>query len=63
MNQFLATSDKQLGVCLRMLLADGLQGNVETLINDKGKIEFHITANVDDDIMNRLLERYEILIS
>lgn len=61
--RFLAINNKQLGMCLRMLFAEGIQGNVETFTNEKGKIEFHITANVDEDTMTKLLERYEILIS
>ena len=63
MKYFLAVNDKQLGVCLRMLYADGIQGIVETVVNSKGKIEFYITATVDEDILTKLLERYEILIS
>lgn len=63
MKYFLAVNDKQLGVCLRMLYADGIQGIVETVVNSKGKIEFRITATVDEDILTKLLERYEILIS
>lgn len=63
MKYFLAVNDKHLGVCLRMLYADGIQGIVETVVNSKGKIEFHITATVDEDILTKLLERYEILVS
>lgn len=61
--RFLAINNKQLGICLRMLFAEGIQGNVETFMNDKGKIEFYIKANVDDDTMRILLERYQVLIS
>ena len=32
MKYFLAVNDKQLGVCLRMLYADGIQGIVETVV-------------------------------
>lgn len=63
MQYFLATNDKQLGVCLRMLYAEGIQAAVETLKNDKGKIEFHITIAADDELLEELLERYDILIS
>lgn len=60
---FLATTDKQLGVCLRMLYADGIQPFVEVVMSDKKKIEFHISATVDDEQMLKLKDRYEIMIS
>lgn len=63
MNHFKAVNDKQLGVCLRMLYADGIQGTVNVSLNDKGKIEFHIYVNADSDIFRKLDERYKILIS
>lgn len=63
MNHFKAVNDKQLGVCLRMLYAEKIQGHVETVMNSKGKIEFHISIRVDEQIFERLRERYEILIS
>lgn len=63
MNHFKAVNDKQLGVCLRMLYADGIQGFVDVVMNDKGKIEFHIHINADQATLEMLLKRYEILIS
>lgn len=63
MNYFRAKNDKQLGVCLRMLYAEKIQGLVETVKNSKGKIEFCIKARVDEQIFEMLNERYEILIS
>lgn len=63
MSYFRAINNKQLGVCLRMLYAEGVQGNVETVMNDKHRIEFHIRANVDQQTMKELIARYEILIS
>jgi hypothetical protein len=63
MGYFLAVNDKQLGLCLRMLYADGLGATVKTVRNDRGKIEFHIKAEADEDYFNELLERYTILIS
>lgn len=63
MNNFRAVNDKQLGICLRMLFAEKLQGFVEVVKNDKGKIEFHISINADDNLFEELKERYEILIS
>ncbi len=63
MNSFLARNDKQLGICLRMLYADGFQGVVETVKNDKNKIEFHISIDSDEQTFRLLEERYETLIS
>lgn len=63
MGYFLAVNDKQLGLCLRMLYADGLGATVKTVRNDRGKIEFHIKTEADEDYFNELLERYTILIS
>lgn len=60
---FLATNNKQLGICLRMLFAEGIQGTVKTVLNDKDRIEFHIWANVDEQTIAELLNRYKILIS
>lgn len=63
MDYFKAKNNKQLGVCLRMLFAEGIQGTVKTVMNDKDRIEFEIYANVDEQTMNDLLARYKILIS
>ncbi len=63
MDYFRAVNDKQLGVCLRMLYADKIQGFVETIKGDKGKIEFRISIDVDRQTFEKLLERYEIMIS
>ena len=64
MNYFLATSNKQLGICLRMLYAEnGIQGFVETVENQKGKIEFRISINATEEVFKMLKARYKILIS
>lgn len=63
MEHFRATNDKQLGICLRMLYAEGLQGTVQVVRNNKGKIEFQIHINADDSLVEELRMRYEILIS
>jgi hypothetical protein len=63
MKYFLAVNNKQLGLCLRMLYAKKIQGFVETVMNSKGRIEFHISIAVDDDLFEKLNERYRILIS
>mgnify|MGYP000270630535 FL=1 len=63
MDYFLAVNNRQLGICLRMLFADGIQGHVETVLNKKDKIEFHIRIDTNEEIFEKLKERYEILIS
>ena len=51
MRYFLAVNNKQLGICLRMLYAERIQGFVETVMNGKGRIEFHIGIAVDDELL------------
>ena len=63
MDYFLAVNDKQLGICLRMLYAEKIRGFVETVMNEKGKIEFHISIAASPDMFEELRERYQILIS
>lgn len=63
MNYFLAINNKQLGTCLRMLYAEGIQGFVETVLNDRDRIEFHIHIEADEEKFCLLKDRYEILIS
>ncbi len=62
MKYFLAVNDKQLGICLRMLYAEKIQGFIETVMSSKGKVEFHISIS-EDDLFEKLNERYKILIS
>lgn len=63
MNYFLAVNDRQLGTCLRMLFAERIQPTVQTVMNDKGKIEFHVSISADQELFEELDERYKILIS
>lgn len=63
MDYFLAVNDRQLGTCLRMLFAEGIQGIVQVVLNDKNKIEFHISVAADQEVFEELDERYKILIS
>lgn len=63
MEYFLARNDKQLGTCLRMLYAEKIQSVVQTVMNEKGKIEFHISIPASKEMFVELNERYRILIS
>lgn len=62
MDYFLAKSDRQLGICLRMLYANRIQGHVETVLNSKMRIEFHITIT-EMEQFDELDARYRIQIS
>lgn len=63
MGYLLATCDKQLGIALRMLYAERVQAYVETTMNDKGKIEFHVQLDVSVERFAQLEQRYKIMIS
>lgn len=63
MGYFLAINNKQLGVCLRMLYANGYQGSVETVMNSKHRIEFHISIAVSNERFQELDAVYRTLIS
>ena len=62
MKYFIAKSDRQLGICLRMLYANGIQGHVETVLNSKMRIEFHVTIT-EIERFPELHEKYLIQIS
>ena len=49
-HELLAKSDHQLGMCLRMLYAEGIRSSipVHSAKNEKGKMEFRVTVPVDD---------------
>lgn len=40
-----------------------LQPAVQTVLNEKGKIEFHISIAADQEVFEELNERYKIMIS
>ena len=63
MEYFLAKSDRQLGICLRLLYANGIQGHVTTVMNSKMRIEFHITIKANAERFNELHAQYLIQIS
>lgn len=64
MKFFTAKSDKQLGICLRMLCEEKAEMKVRTVRNDQKKVEFHIIADdMDDEKYDRYQKRYETLIA
>lgn len=64
MEYLLAKSDRQLGICLRMLYDEGYKNLVvESVINAKNRMEFHVKVTADQDRMAKLNDRYQTLIS
>lgn len=62
MNYLTAKSDNQLGMCLRMLYAEGItEMIVKPLLNEKHKVEFHVVLDVEESEFNTLKNRYETL--
>ena len=63
-HELLAKSDHQLGMCLRMLYAEGIRGPlpVHSAKNEKGKMEFFVTVPVDDAQFEVLERRYQTMI-
>lgn len=63
MHELLAKSDRQLGMCLRMLYDEGMPKlDLHSEINDKGKMEFHVLLPVDDETFERLRKRFETMV-
>lgn len=63
MREFTAKNPKQLDLCLRLLYAEHIQFYVRVRESTKKKIEYAIRAEVDEQKMNELEEKYRILIS
>lgn len=64
MECLLAKSDRQLGIGMRMLHDEGYNKLViESVMNAKNRMEFHIYVDTDTDTMERLNARYQTLIS
>lgn len=62
MHELLAKSDRQLGMCLRMLYDEGMSKlDLHSEISDKGKMEFHVLLPVDDETFERLQKRFETM--
>mgnify|MGYP004536525643 FL=1 len=63
MHELLAKSDRQLGMCLRMLYDEGMPKlDLHSEINDKGKMEFHVLLPVNDETFERLQKRFETMV-
>lgn len=58
----IATNPKQLDICLKLLYRHGVDRQVN-LVEVKRRIEYHIVAFADEQMLNNLEETYRILIS
>ena len=63
MRNLIARSPKQLDICLRLLYAEHVIFSVNVQESNKRKIEYMISADVNEDKMAELEEKYRILIS
>lgn len=62
MSYLIAKSDKQLGMCLRMLYAEGFSEiSVKPILNAKHKVEFQVVLDVEESEFSTLKNRYETL--
>ncbi len=64
MESFLAKSDRQLGICIRMLNDEGFYRlTIESSKNSKSRMEVRVFIETDEETYERLLKRYLTLIS
>ena len=64
MKSFLAKSDRQLGICIRMLNDEGYYDlMIHSEKNAKNRMEILVYIKADEDTYERLLKRYLTLIS
>lgn len=64
MDYFLARSDRQLGICIRMLHGEGFDKLIiESEKNANNRMEFHVYINTNEERFARLQERYQMMIS
>lgn len=64
MHSFHAKNDKQLGVCLRMLNAEGISRvSVESKLNSRDRTEYFIRVKLSQKRYAELNERYKYMIS
>lgn len=63
MNYIIAKSDKQLGICLRMLYPEQKTFSPELYLNDKGKVEYRVPIDLSNDRFEYYKHTFEKLIS
>lgn len=62
MKEFIAKNPKQLDLCFKLLYSEGIKFFVEVYENDKRKIEYSISVEVNEAKFAELSETYRILI-
>lgn len=63
MNYILAKNDKQLGICLRMLFPKQKRFKINPVMNDRGKMEYHVYVDLDDERFEYYQRTFNTLIS
>ncbi len=63
MKSFLAKNPKQLDICLKLLYSEHVPFVVNITETTKKKVVYEITADAEEPIINKLMEKYRILIS
>lgn len=63
MHKVIAKSDEQLGMALRLAYAFKLPYSVKVELNDKHKIEFHVTVTADEKVFREYESQFDIQIS
>ena len=62
MNYIIAKSDRELGLCIRMLYPEQRSFAPEPYINEKGKMEYKVPVTLSDDRYEHYKQAFEILI-
>ena len=64
MHELLAKSDRQLGMCLRMLYDEGLTGplDLQSALNSPGTLEFRVEVPVAEAPFEKLKRRLATMI-
>ena len=52
MNYLVAKDDKQLDICLRMIYPEQKTFKIDPVINEKGKMEFHVVVELSEERFN-----------
>lgn len=63
MNYILAKNDKQLGIRLRMLFPEHKRFSINPVMNDRGKMEYYVHVDLDDERFEYYQRKYNTLIS
>ena len=62
MHRFVAKSDKQLGLCLKLLFTEQIKGRVELELTEKNRVIYLIYVDIDNAAWDKLNSNYNVLI-